>query len=169
MRQFRGQPLITQGYTPQPVRDNPRMPRKSSPRVGTVLDRVFSAYKDRFADEPTQSKVAQVLNCDQTTVGEWGRGALPKGTLAVKIAKTLDVTLDWLFFGRGPQRPSDVIESQFALAVELISREWPESERARTLQYLIEKDHVLKQSAPGSVAEMLERLQSETGKFRKPS
>jgi DNA-binding XRE family transcriptional regulator len=169
MRQFRGQPLITQGYTPQRAEDNSSMPRKTTPRIGTVLDRVFLAYKDRYKDEPTQSKVAQVLACDQTTVGEWGRGALPKGTLAVKIAKTLDVTLDWLFFGRGPQHPNEIVESQFAQAVELITREWPESERARTLQYLIEKGHVIKQSLPDSVAEIMERLQSETGKFRKPS
>jgi hypothetical protein len=56
-----------------------------------------------------------------------------------------------------------------ALAAELITREWPDAERARTLQYLIEKDHVLKQSSPASVSEIIEKMQSETGRYRKPS
>jgi len=169
MAQFRGATLITQGCTPQTSGDNAAMPRKSHPRTGTVLDRVFVAYKERYADEPTQTKVARVLGCDQTTVGDWGRGTLPKGDIAAKISKTLDITLDWLFFGRGPQHPGDVIESPFALAAELITREWPDAERARTLQYLIEKDHVLKQSSPASVSEIIEKMQSETGRYRKPS
>lgn len=140
MPEFRGQPPNMQGSTPLVVRNNARMPRRAAPQPGSVLERIFLAYRERYAVEPTQSQIARLLKCDQTTVGEWGRSALPKGDLGITIARALNITLDWLYLGRGPRHPDAVIESKFALAIELLTRNWGEDERARTLQYLMEKD-----------------------------
>lgn len=150
------------------MRNNGRMPKRASPQPGSVLERIFLAYRERYSADPNQSEIARLLKCDQTTVGEWGRSALPKGDMGVKIARALNLTLDWLYLGRGPRHPDAVIESKFALAVELVTRNWGEEERARTLQYLMEKDALLKKGAAVNLSDLFEQITSEASKHRRP-
>lgn len=167
--EYRVYALNAQGTLPQGVTHTPVVPRRSAPLSGSVLERLYLVYREKYRQEPTQRDIARIAKCDQTTVGEWGRAALPRGDLGIKLANAFNLTLDWLYLGRGPRQPDVVIESPFAKAVEILTRTWTDDERARTLQYLMEKDAFLRNAKSASVQDLLQEIATEKATRRKPS
>lgn len=167
--EYRVYSLNKQGTVPESIAHTVPVPRRSAPQSGSVLERLYLVYREKYRQEPTQRDIARIAKCDQTTVGEWGRSALPRGDLGIKLAQAFNLTLDWLYLGRGPRNPDAVLESPFAKAVEILARSWSEEERARTLQYLMEKDQFLRNASNASIEDLLRQIASQDPKPRKPS
>ncbi len=63
----------------------------------TISERIFEMLKKK---QITQTQLANALNTKQSTIASWKKqGSQPSSTLIVDIARTLDVSVDYLLTG----------------------------------------------------------------------
>lgn len=104
----------------------------------SFLDRAMEALAERYPREKaTQTKLAKLAGVSQPTVSEWkepGRSAdLPNG---IRLAKVLDVCVEWLYTERGPKRPGSAGVPDEHLSP--ILKAWPDmpaSQRAQVKNF----------------------------------
>lgn len=106
--------------------------RKSEKR--TFLQRAMEAYKERYEEKPTQTKLAALVGKKQPSAAEWGQpGRFPEMGAVTELAKRFGVTVEWLLTERGPKYVPPVDTDAQALW-----RLWPrlgELDRARVVAY----------------------------------
>jgi hypothetical protein len=73
----------------------------------TFLERALEALRDRFPRErPTQIRLAKIAGVSQPAVHEWGLPErAPAHPQVLKLAKELNVCVEWLYTERGPKHP----------------------------------------------------------------
>lgn len=118
---FAYQNAIGQSY-PQSVH-NSGMTKKIE---RTFLERAMEALGERYPREkPTQRRLGQLSGLQQPSVFEWGevgRGpAIPNG---IRLAKALNVCVEWLYTERGPKRPGTAEQPDEDLSP--ILEAWPD-------------------------------------------
>lgn len=149
---------------PMPAR--PTTPH--SPLWGRLMRAIEAAPKSKLPT--TQNGIATVLGMSQGSVRRWYTGeGLPELATAIELAKRTGVCVEWLLTGRGDMYPHGSQRDPFFHAVFELLSEFPEPERARTLEYLQFKLQHIRQGWATTVDQAIELIKSETGKFRKPS
>lgn len=122
--------------------------------------RLESALTRKWGEKPTQQDIADRRGMRQTAVSAWKVGpTLPPMDKAIRLARMAGVCVEWLLAGDDP----------FLVAAVSLLRQLPRSERSRTLEMLQIKAEMQARSWPESEAEAIERVTSDTGRFRKPS
>lgn len=73
----------------------------------SFLDRALEALAERYPREkPTQVRLAKMAGVSQPAAHEWGwPDRAPEHRIVLKLAKELDVCVEWLYTERGPKRP----------------------------------------------------------------
>ena len=68
-----------------------------------------------------QIEIAKTLGIAQPSVFQWKAGRnYPSHDMLVKIAKLTNVSVEWLYSGRGPMRPPDQISPEKASLIDKI-------------------------------------------------
>lgn len=77
-------------------------------RERSFLERALEALKDRYPRErATQVRLAKIVGVSQPAVFEWKLpGRAPEHAGVIKLAKELNVCVEWLYTERGPKHPS---------------------------------------------------------------
>lgn len=75
----------------------------------TFLVRALEALKERYPRErPTQVRLAKIAGVSQPAVHEWGLpDRAPEHGTVLKLARELNVCVEWLYTERGPKRPPE--------------------------------------------------------------
>lgn len=77
-----------------------------------------------------QVEMAKVLGIAQPSVFQWKAGRnYPSHDMLVKIAKLTNVSVEWLYSGRGPMRPQDLISPEKANLIDRVEGLSPEKRR----------------------------------------
>lgn len=86
----------------------------------------------RNAKALTQNALAKMINVDQSTLGHWERGRGKPGYQDLrKLQRILDVTVDWLIYGRdndastGEARPENERLQKLKEVAERSKIDWP--------------------------------------------
>lgn len=93
---------------------------QKKPEIRTVWERVKEALGDAARAgktyngvkiKPTQAVAARIAGVTQPSVSEWndaGRG--PELPNALRLAKALDICVEWIYTERGPKRPGPPLD-----------------------------------------------------------
>jgi hypothetical protein len=86
------------------------MPRT---RTRTFLERALEALRERHPRErPTQTRLAKIAGVSQPAVFEWGLpDRAPAHPQVLKLARELNVCVEWLYTERGPKHPQKAADS----------------------------------------------------------
>jgi hypothetical protein len=73
----------------------------------SFLDRALEALQERYPRErATQVRLAKIAGVSQPAAREWGfPDRAPDHAKVLRLAKELDVCVEWLYTERGPKRP----------------------------------------------------------------
>jgi hypothetical protein len=149
-----------------------RMPARPSTPMSPFWNRLMRAIeaapKSRL---PTsQNGLATSLDMSQGSVRRWYTGeGYPELVTAIDLARRTGVCVEWLLTGRGDMYPHGSQRDPFYHAVFDLLTEFPEAERARTLEYLQFKLDHIRSGWPMTTEEAIEKIKNDTGKHRKPS
>jgi hypothetical protein len=74
----------------------------------SFLERALEALQERYPKErPTQIRLAKIAGVSQPAVHEWGLpDRAPAHPQVLKLAKDLNVCVEWLYTERGPKYPA---------------------------------------------------------------
>lgn len=76
----------------------------------TISERIFDILKEK---KITQTQLANALSTKQSTIASWKKqGSQPSSTLIVDIAKTLDVSIEYLLTGEESKQEHYTKEEQ---------------------------------------------------------
>lgn len=149
-------------------RPGPKTRTPASPFWRRLLLAIDGNKGCRLPRNPTA--LARHLKLSQTAVRNWYVGpVLPERQTLIALAQTTGVTVDWLETGREPMYPHGGPPDEFMATLIDLVRQLPESERARTLEYLRFKIDLQRSGWPKNEAEAVERVRSETGRHKKLS
>lgn len=83
-------------------------------RERTFLERALDALKERYPkDRATQTRLAKIAGVSQPAVYEWGLpNRAPEHPSVLKLAKELNVCVEWLYTERGPRHPPVTAEAE---------------------------------------------------------
>jgi hypothetical protein len=83
-------------------------------RERTFLERALEALKERHPKErATQTRLAKMAGVSQPAVHEWGLpNRAPEHPSVLKLAKELNVCVEWLYTERGPKHPAATPETE---------------------------------------------------------
>lgn len=154
------------------ARDNKRVPTRPTTPQSEFWSRLVRAIATapKSGLPQSQNGIATKLDMSQGSVRRWYTGeGLPELATAIDLAKRTGVCVEWLLTGRGDMYPHGSQRDPFYHAVLEILSEFPETERARTLEYLTFKLQHIRQGWPSTTDEALESIKTETGKHRRPS
>jgi hypothetical protein len=148
-----------------PGRRTKSTPSKFWERLAQAIDARPSC---KLKANPTA--IAKSLGLTQGGVRKWYTGeSLPELETGRELALRTGVCLDWLYTAREPMYPGGARGDPFLETVMQLVSELSESERARTIEYLQFKADHARSGWANTVDEAIERVKSETGRFRKPS
>lgn len=153
-------------------KQNRGMPARPTTPMSPFWNRLLRAIgaHPRCKLPTTQNGLANALDMSQGSVRRWYTGeGYPELATAIELAKATGVCVEWLLTGRGDMYPHGSQRDPFFHAIFELLTEFPETERARTLEYLQFKLEHIRQGWASTTDEAIERLKSETGKHRKPS
>jgi len=78
------------------------------------IDRLETLLKEK---KVTQKELAEFLNIRRPTISDWKKnGAVPSADIALKIAKYLDTTVEFLVYGESEEAPELTPEQKKLLA-----------------------------------------------------
>lgn len=78
----------------------------AKPKERSFLERAFEAYQDRYRQKATQEKIGKIVGVSQPAAREWGfPDRAPDHAGVLKLAKELNVCVEWLYTERGPKHP----------------------------------------------------------------
>jgi DNA-binding XRE family transcriptional regulator len=118
----------------------------------------------------TQNGLATQLDMSQGSVRRWYTGeGYPELDTAIELARRTGVCVEWLLTGRGDMYPHGSQRDPFFHAVFEMLSEFPDAERARTLEYLQFKLDHIRQGWASTVDDAIEKIKADTGRHRKPS
>jgi DNA-binding XRE family transcriptional regulator len=107
---------------------------KKKSNAVTVWIRLKDALKDARLPE-TQVYAARLAGVKQPSVSDWNKpGTGPELDTAILIAKKLNICVEWLYTGRGPQRPG-LPDDPIARQLWAIWPKVPAEHRERILGY----------------------------------
>jgi DNA-binding XRE family transcriptional regulator len=93
----------------------------------SVLERAMEALREKHPRvKPTQERLASLAGVKQPSVNEW-KDKSPSMDTAIRLAKSLDICVEWLLTERGPKHVPDVPKDPL-LAV------WPQLDDAKKAQ-----------------------------------
>ena len=93
----------------------------------------------------TQADLARFLNVSQSSVQQWlQKGSIPAADTALKIARFLDVPLEYLIDGTRPEEKKPVQLSDYEKRLLEGSRELTQEDKAELLAYIAMKKSMYK-------------------------
>ena len=106
----------------------------------------------------TQKKLASMINVDVNTVQKWEAGSLPKGDYAIRLAKKLECSLDWLLTGRGEELVIKEDQAEYTKK--------PEAREKTTGNSMTDDDKRFYQERIRFLEERILRLERELDRFK---
>lgn len=84
----------------------------------SFLDRALEALAERHPRQrATQTRLAEIAGVSQPAAHEWGLpDRAPEHGTVLKLARELNVCVEWLYTERGPKRPPPPPEAESFLA-----------------------------------------------------